>query len=255
MADYITNIILMHACDRDKLINAYNQVDFPLIIPIPDSLRQDLGGGIAAAAMEYYRGKAGYDDIRPYIQHLGEDEEERLIGGEDSHGRYLKDGAVAVFQRTLRIDGRKYLIESAGQFRELGRIYVENQERYGSLTWLDWASKTWGTMPWSLPETDIYEIGDYLLVVFETEDGTLSGEFLGEMERQFEKPFLFECVGESEIGEAAVDSEAYGGYAIEELELFHVEEHEEGRFCCMPNTELTEEQARDLLERKQAPLG
>ena len=246
MPNWTTNAILMHASDRDKLINEDGNIDFNLLLPMPDSLHQT-SGSITSAALDYYRGNLGYDDIREHIHHLDEKEAESVIAGEDSHGRYLRDDVDDFRYVTMYIEGRKYVIESAGQFRELGRIYAENQEQYGSATWYDWACTHWGTK-WNASYTHIEELGEYLLVTFDTAWNAPSPYLIDEMHKACAKPFIYEAVDEDN-SDVVYEPGEYEYFEPEDAVLF-VAEEDDGYVYVAPRTDWTEEQAREAFSSR-----
>ena len=243
MPNWTTNAVLMHKCDRDKFINAEGNVDFNLLLPLPDSLNQ-MSSPVCFDAVHYYRGEIGYDDIRQYLSFLPEGIDTPGVAGEDEHGRYLDDDAEDRPYTTMRIDGKRYVVESSGQFRELGRIYVENQEKYGERTAYGWVCTHWGTK-WNARSSYILEIGEFLLVTFDTAWAPPSYELIVAMAKAFDEEFIIESVYEDYDG-TVYNPETDSSYPLEDSALFVPVEYEDGYIFPAPDDELTEERARSF---------
>ena len=249
MPNWTQNILLMHAADKEKLINDKGHVDFNLLIPMPEALNQT-EGSVTEAAIKYAKGLKSYSEIKPYLANVSETDMEKFIGGEDGNGRYIKKDVDPYRFPHFLLDGKRYVLETAAQVRRLGDICISNKEKYGATTWYDWCCFHWGTK-WNACDTIVEELGEYLLVSFNTAWNAPSHELISKMEQVFSKPFIMEAVDEDDQ-ETVYDVRTQSAYDTREARLFeaHVEtddEYEPDEYIWADMKELSEEDARALL--------
>lgn len=142
MPDWTTNYLACHEEDLHRIVNKAREVDFNLMLPMPEEL-QLTEGSITAHAIQAYRGE-----------------------NTDKLKRMLARGPFSYEDSTCAVGERKR-VSTLVELKELGARYVENKTKYGATTWYGWCTSNWGTK-WNACDTEVEEIGDWRIVKFET---------------------------------------------------------------------------------------
>ena len=166
MPNWTTNGI---ACHKDALklfVNEEGRVDFELMRPMPASLHITCGG---------------CQDEAVNAAH-GASENELNV-----HYPYKSNPD---FGCTLPFD-----VNNFDDLKALGRVYLDNERRYGYQDWYDWSIYNWGTK-WNACETYVNEYDHIAIVTFDTAWGAPSAEMFDEAFRKAGFKYIAESFDE-----------------------------------------------------------
>lgn len=150
MPNWCTNRIKIADEYRNVILNSKGEVDFNIILPMPDELRVTAGGSDERNIYIYLseKGKIPLEEVMK-----NPDIKAPLSGYDDMED--LKalftqgyDRKIEKFQEEL-----KELDASAlEKGYQSGKILVDNYHKYGYINWYDWCSNIWGTK-WNASDT------------------------------------------------------------------------------------------------------
>lgn len=130
MPNYITNRVDLYGPKESiqnlikSLESKESEIDFNKIIPMPESLN------IASGSMEDQA-------IAVFLyKERNDDSKLKVIFGYP----WVKNEGIKTLDELC-----DYFIKKDPDIIELGKIYIDNLEKYGATTWYDWCYNNWGT--------------------------------------------------------------------------------------------------------------
>ncbi|OOF52319.1 hypothetical protein [Rodentibacter trehalosifermentans] len=140
-------------------------LDFNCFIPMPEALQIPCGSlGEKTQALLVQAHNAAFDDevIEKFVFPYKVDEVQALFLSLKAREMGWTIGG---FIQWLKEDSTRQ--DELGFDLPLGRLYVENQIKYGSANWYDWAYSHWGCK-WNANTQYITEEKDYIICDFDT---------------------------------------------------------------------------------------
>lgn len=125
--------------------------DFNKIIKRPESLSL-VSGSLEDYAIEYV-------ELKEYNLHL--DEKDKL---EEQNKKFVESLTKKQIFEDYSETYKKYNINN---LYDLGKLYLENEKKYGTKTWYDWSIENWGTK-WNAYDQMIKEGKTYIKFIFRT---------------------------------------------------------------------------------------
>lgn len=162
MPNYCTNKLTVNKSAKNLIINKHKEVDFNILLPMPETLNITEGSVMEEAIAVYeYKANRNYKPLYELMSERGySDNPESYVSQLEFD--YAKRKALDTIN-----NGTTYEKKYCFNLYTLGRTYVENKQKYGYYTWYDWCCKTWGTK-WNAWGTVIEEDGDNLVITFTT---------------------------------------------------------------------------------------
>ena len=164
MPNWVENTLTIRKEDKGFVINEKGEVDFNLILPMPETMIDTISPVYKDAIYCYLSDKGTKELTADILKEYGIDS--------GTIKEYKKDINRDKFYSNFRDDWSKPFPELTkeqyiDEKYELGRRYVFNKENYGVYDWYDWSYKNWG-VKWNASDTDTWEDGNYLKIVFQT---------------------------------------------------------------------------------------
>lgn len=143
MPNWCTNVLSIEECYKSHVLNDKGEVDFGILVPMPESLNVTSGSITDEAIAVYkYRQFGNIDPIRSMMfkRNVNSNIEDYVKQLEKEYVNLKADRATA------------YEKEHCKTLADLGKTYVDNEYKYGFATWYDWCCKNWGTK-WNACDT------------------------------------------------------------------------------------------------------
>lgn len=159
MPNHCTNELTINKSARNLILNKDGVVDFNILLPMPESLNVT-SGTITNLAIATYECKVNRNYLpimKLMIEHNVQCSPEEYMAQIECD--YNKEKSRGTYE-----EGYMKRVHS---LCSLGKIYVENEEKYGCHTWYDWCCKNWGTK-WNAYDCRVKEVGDNLVIWFTT---------------------------------------------------------------------------------------
>lgn len=148
MPNWCRNTMTVSHQYHDKILNNKNEVDFNIILPMPESLNID-SGSMNNSDMYMYLSKkntVSYSEVR-----LNADVN-IILKNKNIFRTAEKELECCLSEvRSLISSGSE---EEINKSYKSGRTLVENYKNYGYLTWYEWCNSVWGTK-WNALNTDV----------------------------------------------------------------------------------------------------
>lgn len=174
MPNWTTNYLACHEDDLRKIVNENGDVDFSLVMPMPEELCLT-EGSVSSYALQAYRGE-----------------------NTDKLAEMLSRAPFAYEDATCK-EGEFKKASTLGELEELGARYAENIARYSAATWYGWCCDNWGTK-WNACDTEIDEVGQWRIIRFDTAWSQPSPNLIRKAFEGSEHGFIFEAYDEDYSG-------------------------------------------------------
>lgn len=153
MPNYCWNTLKLNKKYRDLVVDKEGNVDFNIILPMPEGLNVESGSN---------------NDTDIYV-YLSERNNIALNAVRHNPLSNLIDNSFSndwIAEICLRVTN--YSRKQMDEAYKRGKILIHNYLIYGATTWYDWCKKNWGTK-WNAWNTDISDnCGDTLYIHFTT---------------------------------------------------------------------------------------
>ena len=214
MPNWCFNSMTIDKKYKNKIVNDKEEVDFNIMVPMPESLHVTAGGTNDSDMYVYIS-----DKLTKSLDEVRKDEHSKLI-----ENMFDKDWIKTVFERTQADPDLKDAKKMEEAYQR-GSVLISNFDNYGSINWYDWAIANWGTK-WNGGEADIDEDpnDDEILIRFDT---AWSPPYLW-LEALAQNKIPFELEWEEEGGERGrITGSENGEISEEELDPVEWDEDDE----------------------------
>ncbi len=239
MPNWVFNELHIRKKDMDKVVNKDGEVDFEILLPMPETMRKTISpvrkDTIYIYLSEKCNKKVKEEDLKKY-----KISERDIKEAEETISNPLPEYAH-IFEEDNKYecgdDGRYKCLthitpeEHISELYKLGKTYVDNIDTYGIAEWYDWSVNSWGCK-WNASNTEVYPnniedlAGDAEITIsFDT-----PWDFPEKWIEKVSEVMPFHLAWEEEQGfRGVVNNNNYDGDYLEvELPMLEWEEDEEG---------------------------
>ncbi len=239
MPNWCYNDLTIRIQDKDKIINDKGEVDFNILMPMPEELMRTIAGGRIDECRAYaYLHDHTKDEFvhtehftRAYNLQRSMSKKKMLEVLKERIGKnpQMYNDEMHV-ERRIGEDGKEgnYVVDEdyGHTILEIGRYYNDLKEKYGCVDWYSWANRHWGTK-WNGGEASINEDGGYLHIHFDTAWTTPDG-WLAEVAQYM--PFHLAWEAEEGFRGIKHNNTTYATIDNVELPMIEYEEDENGDY-------------------------
>ncbi len=182
MPNWVWNELTIDKKDKDLILNENGEVDFGILVPMPEELKRTIAGGMINACMAYaylldhkrdefinsgFYSAVSYQLKKNMSKNTMLETLEKRIGDNpemfndeaETEMRKDKDGVLRCYVKEKNYGHTP---------EEVGRYYIGLLEKYKVLDWYSWSNRNWG-VKWNASETDVTELkGGKLDITFNT---------------------------------------------------------------------------------------
>lgn len=142
MPNWCNNSLTIDAEYRNKIINKDEEVDFNIVLPMPESLYVESGSSNDFDMYIYLS-----DKMLKSLDEVRKNPLSNLI-----ENQFSKDWLKEISERVM-----EYAKENPDRIElsyQRGSILINNYKNYGAITWYEWCNKVWG-VKWNASDSYI----------------------------------------------------------------------------------------------------
>jgi hypothetical protein len=179
MPNWVFNTLRIRKKDLDKVLDENNEVDFNILMPMPEELKRTISGGNIRKCMAYsyleehtlkdFKNSGYWDEAKGLDGINGRSGKQDILNAlEERIGKnpqmYNDEAHYEERKNENGCMGTYLVKEDYGHtIKEIGDHYLALREKYGVCDWYAWSNRSWGTK-WNACDTyveNMDKIGSY----------------------------------------------------------------------------------------------
>ena len=156
MPNWVRNTLTCDKKYRNHILNTEGEVDFNILVPMPDAIRNTVSDSYKNIALYAYlsdNGKKADANVLPKLDPVIK-----------SMGLCFENYDKIKSKYNETVSRNKNLVE---ELYNRGKIAYDCFEQYGSTDWYDWSIQNW-SCKWNASDTTVSEKGNTLVIEFDT---------------------------------------------------------------------------------------
>ncbi len=174
MPNWVTNWLTIRTQDKNLVLNEKGNVDFNILIPMPEELENTISGGDIKDCMSYYFLKT--HTKKEFVESEFFNRNYAQLNNSMTKKEMLEKLLGRISDNPEMFDGEWSDNNSPKHTpEEIGEYYIGLIEKYGYYDWYSWRISNWGCK-WNASDTDILdEYDDIMCLQFSTPWGCPDG--------------------------------------------------------------------------------